>query len=299
MRLVNILTGLLLLTGCALHHPVIIEKDTFTLSSGHRAQHPAPPENYQVVLGDTLYSIAFRFSTSVDHLVALNRISAPYVIIPGQTLKIKGEIPDVAAVRASQSGVSLAPLAPVVPALIVNNNAAAPDSTKPSQNAAKPVAALSKISPKKPSARPVNQAKPIAVAPKIKPVKPVKTAGNHWQWPSGGRVISRFGSNGGLNKGVDLAGHFKESIVAARDGAVVYAGSGLRGYGKLVILKHDEVFLTAYAHCETLLVAEGDRVRRGQKIALMGSSGTDQVMLHFEVRKSGTPVDPLHFLPKR
>ena len=111
--------------------------------------------------------------------------------------------------------------------------------------------------------------------------------------------MSSFQGSNALNKGIDLGGKLGEPVLAAADGQVVYSGSGLRGYGKLLIVKHNETFLSAYAHNDRLLVKEGDFVKAGQRIADMGSSGTDRVKLHFEIRRDGTPVDPLKFLPRR
>ena len=120
-----------------------------------------------------------------------------------------------------------------------------------------------------------------------------------WRWPTRGIILSSFQGNDGFNKGIDLGGKLGEPVLAAAAGQVVYAGSGLRGYGKLLIIKHNETFLSAYAHNERLRVKEGDLVKVGQVIADMGSSGTDRVKLHFEIRRDGTPVDPLKYLPRR
>ena len=116
-------------------------------------------------------------------------------------------------------------------------------------------------------------------------------------WPSQGQVVANFDE--AKNKGISIAGRIGDPVVAAADGRVVYAGAGLRGYGNLIILKHNNTFLTAYAHNQTLLVREDQAVRQGQKIAEMGSSDADRVKLHFEVRRQGKPVDPLGYLPKR
>ena len=116
-------------------------------------------------------------------------------------------------------------------------------------------------------------------------------------WPAQGTVVANFDE--ARNKGVSIAGRVGDPVVAAADGRVVYAGAGLRGYGNLVILKHNNTYLTAYAHNQALLVREDQAVRQGQKIAEMGSSDTDRVKLHFEVRRQGKPVDPLNHLPRR
>lgn len=117
-------------------------------------------------------------------------------------------------------------------------------------------------------------------------------------WPAQGALLERFSANG-PNKGIDIGGKTGQPILAAEAGQVVYQGSGLRGYGQLIIIKHDDDFLSAYAHCDKIYVKEGNVIKRGQKIADMGSSGTDRARLHFEVRYRGAPVDPLDYLPKK
>ena len=146
---------------------------------------------------------------------------------------------------------------------------------------------------------------PVATAPIITPLPPLPpasaSAANEddipWIWPSSGALISGYDEV--KSKGLKIAGKLGDPIYASADGRVVYAGSGLRGYGNLVILKHNETYLTAYAHNQTLLVKEDQTVRKGQRIADMGSSDADKVMLHFEVRRNGKPVDPAKYLPSR
>ena len=129
-------------------------------------------------------------------------------------------------------------------------------------------------------------------------VKPAAVEGEiNWIWPANGAVLAGFDEV--KNKGLDIGGTAGEPVLAAADGRVVYVGAGLRGYGNLIILKHDNVFLTAYAHNRTLLVKEDQSVSKGQKIAEMGSSDSDHVKLHFEVRRQGKPVDPAKYLPAR
>lgn len=126
----------------------------------------------------------------------------------------------------------------------------------------------------------------------------VSTANQEWHWPAKGKVIAKFSTKAPTNKGIDIEGSLGESVFAAGAGSVVYAGSGLLGYGNLVIIKHDDQFLSAYAHNKKLLVKENQDVKAGQTIAEIGSSGTDKVKLHFEIRHKGKPVDPLRYLPK-
>lgn len=134
-------------------------------------------------------------------------------------------------------------------------------------------------------------------SPQAPKAVPVKT--NHgWVWPAKGKVIAKFSTKAPTNKGIDISGSLGESVFAAAAGSVVYAGSGLLGYGNLVIIKHDDQFLSAYAHNKELLVKENQEVKAGQTIAEIGSSGTDKVKLHFEIRHKGKPVDPLKYLPR-
>ncbi|MDH3691570.1 MAG: peptidoglycan DD-metalloendopeptidase family protein [Gammaproteobacteria bacterium] len=138
------------------------------------------------------------------------------------------------------------------------------------------------------------QAQPRKVTIDDVPVNPPRG----WGWPANGPIVRRFSLANG-NKGIDIGGQTGAAVKAAASGRVVYAGSGLRGYGRLIIIKHDETFLSAYAHNRKVFVKEGDNVPRGYKIAEMGSSGVDRVKLHFEIRRRGAPVDPLGYLPKR
>ncbi len=139
----------------------------------------------------------------------------------------------------------------------------------------------------------------VTSASQRKTEKPSQDSSINWRWPLEGTIVKRFALEGDVNKGVDIAGRLGDSVASAADGVVVYAGSGLGGYGKLVIVKHDANYLSAYGHNSTLLVSEGDSVKGGQKVAEIGSSGKDLAMLHFEIRKDGKPKDPLLFLPRR
>jgi lipoprotein NlpD len=120
-----------------------------------------------------------------------------------------------------------------------------------------------------------------------------------WRWPTDGKIIDNFSSSEGGNKGVDIAGTRGQPIFATADGRVVYAGNALRGYGNLIIIKHNDDYLSAYAHNDTMLVREQQEVKAGQKIATMGSTGTSSVRLHFEIRYKGKSVNPLRYLPQR
>jgi lipoprotein NlpD len=155
--------------------------------------------------------------------------------------------------------------------------------------------------PAKTAAVPASPASAPASAPaKVATVPATPGNGDEelgWIWPGKGAVIAEFDEN--KNKGVDLSGNAGDAVLAAADGKVVYAGAGLRGYGNLIILKHNNTYLTAYAHNQSLLVKEDQSVKKGQKIAEMGNSDSDRVKLHFEVRRQGKPVDPLKYLPAK
>ncbi|MDP2244646.1 peptidoglycan DD-metalloendopeptidase family protein [Pseudomonas sp.] len=229
-------------------------------------RQPVTSGQYVVRRGDTLYSIAFRFGWDWKALAARNGIAAPYLIRVGQAIRFDG--------RQSGSGAVVA----VAPA--VNRPA----------SVARPIA---------PAARPQAQVSaPIKATPATTPVQSVQRSASGWAWPTNGVVIGRFSSNGSLNKGIDIAGDLGQPVLAASDGSVVYAGSGLRGYGELVIIKHSDTYVSAYGHNRRLLVQEGQQVKVGQSIAEMGSTGADRVKLHFEIRRQGKPVDPLQYLPR-
>lgn len=160
---------------------------------------------------------------------------------------------------------------------------------------ARPSAAAKPDTTREKTARRKSAAKSETTKTEKAPAKTVATKFGPWAWPSDGALIERFGPT----KGIGIAGKKGQPVLAAAPGTVVYRGSGLRGYGELIIIKHDADFLSAYAHNDRILVKEGNVIRRGQKIAEMGGSGTDRVKLHFEIRYRGTPVDPIAYLPKK
>lgn len=267
----TLLSGLVLsalLSACASPPPGGVKVvDRTHGGTSQVARQPVTSGQYRVQRGDTLYSIAFRFGWDWKTLAARNGIAPPYLIRVGQIIRFDGQ-------SAYRPPVASAPV-------IVT-----PPSTRPSA----PI-----------QARPVQTPAPAPVkpAPTITASAPTQRSASGWMWPSNGSVIGRFSSNGSLNKGIDIAGELGQPVLAASDGSVVYAGSGLRGYGELVIIKHSDTYVSAYGHNRRLLVQEGQQVKAGQKIAEMGSTGTDRVKLHFEVRRQGKPVDPLQYLPKR
>ncbi len=153
--------------------------------------------------------------------------------------------------------------------------------------------------PSKPLVKRQTSAKPVQETRHSTPVNNATPSGSDWKWPANGRLIGQFSTSKPVNKGIDIAGSLGESVLAAAAGTVVYAGQGLRGYGNLVIVKHNDSYLSAYAHTSRILVNEQEAVKAGQKIAEIGSTGTDKVKLHFEIRRNGKPVDPLTYLPAK
>lgn len=223
---------------------------------------------YVVRRSDTLFSIAFRYGWDWKALAERNQIPAPYTIHPGQTIRFDG--------RSSSAPTSVASTSDVAPSGSIKTTVIS-----------RPIGVVPVIIPAP------------AGTPATTPIQVVGRSPAGWAWPSNGILIGKFSSNGSLNKGIDIAGDLGQPVLAASDGSVVYAGSGLRGYGELVIIKHSDTYVSAYGHNRRLLVREGQQVKVGQTIAEMGSTGTDRVKLHFEIRRQGKPVDPLEFLPRR
>jgi lipoprotein NlpD len=239
------------------------------------ADNAGKPGFHTVRPGDTLIRIGLDAGQSWRDIARWNNIDNPNVIEVGQVLRIT---PPTAAsgevARANPAAGSASRTAPA---------AAGPASapSMPSTNASVPAASV-----------------PATAVPSASPAAPAEDE-VAWGWPSAGAatVLANFDEQ--RNKGLDLGGKPGDPVLAAADGRVVYAGAGLRGYGNLIILKHNNTYLSAYAHNQTLLVKEDQAVRKGQKIAEMGSSDADRVKLHFEIRRQGKPVDPARYLPMR
>ncbi|TAM45280.1 MAG: LysM peptidoglycan-binding domain-containing protein [Burkholderiaceae bacterium] len=233
------------------------------------AENAGKPGYYTVRPGDTIMRIGLDTGQSWRDLARWNNLADPNVIEVGQVLRV---IPPAGESVAVAKPVTSSSVVPVTPA---------------------PAAGAS--APKAPAV--------AAIAPNPAPAPiPTPAPGSDddisWAWPTrGGSLLAGFDE--AKNKGIDIGGKAGDPVLAAADGRVVYAGAGLRGYGNLVILKHNNMYLTAYAHNQTLLVKEDQTVRKGQEIAKMGSSDADRVKLHFEIRRQGKPVDPTKYLPPR
>lgn len=213
--------------------------------------------------GDTMYSIAWRYGRNYKELAAANHIPPPYEIHPGEVIRLD--------LRASETQIE-------------NNDSRA---SHPVDSAPR-TAQTRRLSSEKTSSRNI----PLQT-------KRYTAAHIQWRWPHVGPIIAKYSMSGHVNKGIDIAGQLGDPVHAAADGEVVYAGSGLLGYGELIIINHNEHYLSAYAHNSKILVKEGETIHAGQVIARMGATGAKRVELHFEIRKDGQPVDPERYLPPR
>jgi len=262
---------------------------------------------YTVKKGDTLYSIALDHGQDYKDVAAWNNLDNPNRILVGQQLRVTpADAPanGVAVAKPIGGGVVESRSLDGSPAPVAASAAAANDPVKREPKAGKEPYSDQAWAKSQSQTQAAQNPAPAAAssAKAAEPVAAVAAAapaadGPNWAWPASGKSIAGF--NEATNKGVDIAGKSGDPVLAAADGKVVYSGSGLRGYGKLVIIKHDATFLSAYAHNSNILVKEGQAVTRGQKIAEMGNTDTDQVKLHFEIRRQGKPVDPTQYLPKR
>jgi len=267
------------LSGCASEGPAPVEDHSLNAGSSRPRPAaprpaPAPGGTYRVQRGDTLYSIAFRHGVDYRDLAEWNGIAPPYTIYPGRDLRL-------APARAAAKP-------PVAQA------------TRPPRPAAPPPPAASTVSKPAPF-EPVAATPPPPVASPPPPSEPsaVTNGDIAWRWPADGQVVGGYVAGDPVRQGIDIAGKAGAPVKAAADGTVVYSGNGLIGYGELIIVKHSPTFLSAYGHNQKRLVQEGDRVKAGQTIAEMGSSGASRDELHFEIRKNGKPSNPLDYLPRR
>lgn len=214
---------------------------------------------YVVKPGDTLYSVASSHRISIARLAELNQLKKPYALHVGQRLRVSAEPIRVGVMR--------------------------PAKLRPAPSASEK------------NAMPVEGAEQPRTLVQVKGGSGGSAGG--WLWPTTGDVVSAVSPSAGEKRGIDIIGKSGSPVYAAKAGTVVYAGNGLVGYGNLIIVKHDDKFLSAYAHSSRIDVREGQQVKAGQKIAEIGSTGTDRSKLHFQIRRDGQPVDPLQYLPRR
>ncbi|MGY0611231.1 MULTISPECIES: peptidoglycan DD-metalloendopeptidase family protein [unclassified Luteimonas] len=228
-------------------------------SASARSSTPKPGQTITVRRGDNLYRLATSNGISALDLAMWNGIAAPYTIYPGQTLRLYPS----AGTRTSTAS-----------------------RGRTGSTARPPTDSRGRV------------VRPTQAPPQPTGSAPLKSA-VAWRWPAEGQLVSRFTEGDPTRQGIGVAGSAGHAVRAAGDGVIVYSGSGLVGYGELIIIKHDEQWLSAYGHNRKRLVGEGDRVKAGQQIAEMGRTGADRDMLHFEIRYNGKPVDPLRYLPQR
>jgi lipoprotein NlpD len=319
------LSAAFVLSGCASRSPApVVEHGSQPVAVAETAS--SLKDLYTVKKGDTLRSIAQAHNLDYRDLIVWNSIENPNRIQPGVTLRVRppgssGAQAEVAVTRP----ISVAPLvenrsldggsAPSPGASVVSPAGGNTSTLKREPKGGKEGysdAALAQAQgqgqgqPRVAEPMPASVNKPEVAAPATPapthppaapPAASVSEEDVSWLWPSNGKIIGTFSEGG--SKGIDIAGKAGDPVLAAGEGKVVYSGTGLRGYGKLVIVKHNNTFLSAYAHNQNVLVKEGQSVAKGQKIAEMGNTDADQVKLHFEVRRQGKPVDPLKYLPSR
>jgi len=312
LRMMSLLGLTVIVAACSTTRHVAPVSDR-TPGPAFEAAQTTPDGNgfYTVKRGDTLFRIAQDNGQTVRDLVAWNNLTSPddlrvdqvLRVQPPQSTMLAGEPSAAQTGSIVDSGVEVRPLnAPSPDGATTHKNAPSGDKrpystatmeemrTGAAGSTSAPPTQVAKIDPNRTTAKPA--AKPIERLPEP---PPAGTENIEWIWPTDGRIVATFS---GSKMGIDIAGKMGQPVMAASSGTVVYASS-VRGYGNLVIVKHTNNLLTAYAHNNTILVKEGQAVSKGQKIAEMGKSDSESVKLHFEIRQQGKPVDPTRFLPPR
>lgn len=306
LRFVVVLVIAALLAACGSSR--VVKREGSLSSAPSRPAASAPRDGgYLVRAGDTLYGIAFRHGLDYRDVAGWNRIPAPYTIYPGQRLRLAqartAAVPSNTSRRSVTGMRATTPLVrPGASPVVSHGSGPAPVTALPPETrpANAPPLATAPANPVPAPSTPTTTASGTTGTPVVvpgAPVVPAAVSAGGWRWPTQGQLIGRFLAGDPKRQGIDIAGTAGQAVVAAADGVVVYSGAGLVGYGELIIVKHSDEWLSAYAHSRKRLVAEGTAVRAGQPIAELGRSGTSRDMLHFEVRRNGKPVDPLQVLP--
>ena len=265
---------------------------------------------YKVNKGDTMFLIAYLTGMDVKDLASMNNMKEPYSLSVGQTLKISNcSTKTITTTVPVKTTAPAAPAAPAEPEVTytpgANGTQIGSDGTVigPIKSGVATGGASTPAFTNKTPSTPVTTTTQVETTTNDTPINAnvvAPVASNiAWQWPTQGNVIQGFSNTDGGNKGVDISGSRGQAVKAAASGRVVYAGNALRGYGNLIIIKHNDDFLSAYAHNDKILVSDQQEVKAGQEIAKMGSTGTNAVKLHFEIRYKGKSVDPVRYLPRR
>jgi len=331
LALAGVLSAAVVLAGCDVtRSSVVVTHSPGGYTPTHTATPaPAPPGgSYRVMKGDTLYSIAFRNKVDFRDLAGWNGIASPYTIWPGQDLRLSPPGHDnkpapshtapvvVAATPppggggqphsvpppaqpAFQSVTNADVTPPAVPAPATTTNTPVVVAGKPAESivpVAVPVPPPSAPNAAAPPPAPVEN--PSAATPIVTSGASRSAGGIAWRWPADGTMLKKFSSSDAI-PGIEIGGKAGDPVRSAADGVVVYSGNGLVGYGELVIIKHSDSFLSAYGHNRKRLVKEGEKVKAGQSVAEMGSSGATRDELQFQIRRDGNPVDPLQYLPAK
>jgi lipoprotein NlpD len=337
LALAGVLSAAVVLAGCDVtRSSVVVTRSPGSYTPSHTATPPpAPPGgSYRVMKGDTLYSIAFRNKVDFRDLAGWNGIASPYTIWPGQDLRLSppghdnkpapshtaapvivaaplpgGAAPHGAppaqpaqsAQPAFQSVTDADVAPPAVPAPATTTNTPVVVAGKPAESVVPvPVAVPPPGTPNAatPAPAPAPVENPSAATPIVTSGASRSAGGIAWRWPADGTMLKKFSSADAI-PGIEIGGKAGDPVRSAADGVVVYSGNGLVGYGELVIIKHSDSFLSAYGHNRKRLVKEGEKVKAGQTVAEMGSSGATRDELQFQIRRDGNPVDPLQYLPAK
>ena len=276
LRLLNCCVLAYIIAGCSSQHkPAPVYDVAGSIPANQYPKGSLKQEHHIVKSGETLYSIAWRADVDVRTLAKINQIAHPYRIFPGQKILLAEKLKKTSNHKTYKEKL---------------NNYSVKKTLKKLQKPLEP-------SKKQEYGEVVDEQKTNKNQANSDHVFSQKI--RKWQWPASGKVVQFFSTRLEGNKGIDIAGRKGDKVLAAADGKVVYVGNGLRGYGRLVIIKHNDDYLSAYAHNDQILVKEQQTVKAGQYIAKMGDSDADRVMLHFEVRFRGKSVNPLKYLPKK
>ena len=261
---------------------------------------------YKVNKGDTMFLIAYLTGMDVKDLASMNNMKEPYSLSVGQTLKISNC--STKTITTTVPVKTTAPAAPAEPEVTYTPGANGTQIGSDGTVIGPIKSGVGNGEPSKPVFTNNTPSTPATITTQVETTNNTPVNANvvapvasniAWQWPTQGNVIQGFSNTDGGNKGVDISGSRGQAVKAAANGRVVYAGNALRGYGNLIIIKHNDDFLSAYAHNDKILVSDQQEVKAGQEIAKMGSTGTNAVKLHFEIRYKGKSVDPVRYLPRR
>jgi len=264
---------LFILSACTNRHPAPV-RDVHHHNKISSAQPLSKQNNRKVDYvhvkkGDTLYSLGFRYDIGFKSLAKINHIAPPYRIYPGQKLKLYADKPVTTTTLTQVSK----------------------DYSKSKTSVTKPKHPIKVVYQKPPAKKPVKQT--------LQESQPAPASNSRWMWPVKGKIISTFSHTDTARKGIDISSRLGADVYASNNGTVVYSGDGLRGYGELIIIKHNNNLLSAYAHNSKRLVKEGQSIKQGSVIAKTGKGTDGKPLLHFEIRKNGQPVNPLSYLPKK